>query len=168
MTPHHITDAQRIALDTFVPHAQQWVSFFDVLVPTEHELAMNATVSSVITYAVNSRSTTIVYDYLYHLYALESVITLKLLITAYAPIYETLIDSNRNKKRISVMERVAWIAQHEHIRILIAEQHLISLRENPAAIDKQRRTLGVPTAANNQADPSVGINDFFTAGTTKQ
>lgn len=168
MTPHHITDAQRIALDTFVPHAQQWVSFFDVLVPTEHELAMNATVKSVITYAVNSRSTTIVYDYLYHLYALESVIMLKLLITAYAPIYETLIDSNRNKKRISVMERVEWIAKHEHIRILIAEQHLTSLRENPAAIDKQRRALGVPTVSDNKADPSVGINDFFTAGTTKQ
>lgn len=168
MTPHHITDAQRVALDTFVPHAQQWVSFFDVLVPTEHELAMNATVRSVITYAVNSRSTTIVYDYLYHLYALESVITLKLLITAYAPIYETLIDRNRNKKRISVMERVAWIAQHEHIRILIAEQHLTSLRENPAAIDKQRKALGVPTVSDNKAAPSVGINDFFTAGTTKQ
>lgn len=168
MTIQHITDAQRVALDTFVLHAQQWVSFFDVLIPTEHELAMNATVRSIITYAVNSRSTTIVYDYLYHLYALESVIMLKLLITAYAPIYETLIHSNRNKKRISVMERVEWIAKHEHVRILIAEQHLISLRENPAAIDKQRKALGVPTASKTQADPSVGINDFFTAGTTKQ
>lgn len=168
MTIHHITDAQRIALDTFVPHAQQWLSFFDVLVPTEHELAMNATVRSIITYAVNSRETNIVYDYLYHLYTLESIIIIKLLITAYAPIYETLIDSNRNKKRISVMERVEWIAKHEHVRILIAEQHLTSLLENPAAIDKQRKALGVPTVADSKANPSVGINDFFTAGITKQ
>ena len=168
MTIHHITDAQRIAFDSFVPHAQQWVSFFDVIVPTDNELAMNALVRSIITYAVNSRSTTIVYDYLYHLYALESVIMLKILITEYSPIYETLLNSNLNKKRISVIERVAWIAQHEHIRILVAEQHLISLRENPEIIDKQRRALGVPTVSDNKADPSVGINDFFTAGTTKQ
>lgn len=170
-TPHLMTPAQRSALDDYIGIGERWINFFQTIEPTESENAMNAAVSTVIAYAYASRATQLVYDYSFHLHILDLSVHSRTFISNYAHLYTKLLEAIPNRVSITVHERIHWLVDNVADELIAAENKLKELSANPAPIINQLRKLGIDVKdapAANKADPSVGINAFFTAGTTKQ
>lgn len=170
-TPHLMTPAQRSALDDYIGIGERWINFFQTIEPTESENAFNAAVSTVIAYAYASRATQFVHDYSFHLHILDLSVHLRTFISNYVHLYAKLLEAMPNRVFITVHERIHWLIANVADELIAAEDKIKELSANPAPIINQLRKLGInvkDAPADTKADPSVGINDFFTAGTTKQ
>lgn len=171
-TPHLMTPAQRTALDDYISIGQQWINFFETIEATESEHALNAAVRTVLTYAHASRNSQFVYDYSFHLHILDLSVHLRTFISNYAHLYAKLLEAIPNRVFITVHERIHWLVDNVADELIAAENKLKELSANPAPIINQLRKLGIEVkdapADSKDSTSIVGMNEFFTAGNTKQ